>query len=157
MPLISVTRLRLRSLRFLPLFAADAVLSHRQVGRSPGFRRGAFLPDGVRTFWTMTAWNSLEDMRQFMMTGSHRTSMLHLLEWCDEASVVHWHQAGDVLPTWEEADRRMREEGRTSKVRYPSRHHATLSFRSPRVAKKGLVPPVRRKGGRRRGFTWVTR
>ncbi len=29
-------------------------------------------------------------MRQFMISGAHKTAMTFLLEWCDEASVAHW-------------------------------------------------------------------
>ncbi len=57
--------------------------------------------------------------------------MPRLMVWCDEASVVHWEQAETTLPTWAEADARMRAEGRPSKVRHPSSSHADLSYRTP--------------------------
>jgi hypothetical protein len=90
----------------------------------------------------MTAWESGESMRQFMTSGAHKAAMPGLLEWCDEASVVHWEQAQGELPTWTEADRRMRAEGRASKVRHPTSEHAALSYRAPRVTRSGpmLLP-----------------
>jgi hypothetical protein len=56
------------------------------------------------------------------------------MQWCDEASVAHWEQEEGTLPSWEEADRRMRESGRASKVRYPSAEHASLNYQKPRTS-----------------------
>ncbi len=139
MPFISVTRLRVRSFRFLPSFALDFVRTRRQVRNATGFQDGSLLADRAWTFWTMTAWDSQASMRRYMTAGSHRTAMPHLLDWCDEASVVHWEQPGDTLPSWAEADQRMRESGPASKVKHPSAHHASLTYRTPRTTTAGRV------------------
>ncbi len=99
MPFVSLTRLRIRSVRFLPLFALHAVRSVQQIRRAPGFQTGALLPDRSWTFWTMTTWDTQESMRQYMISGSHKAAMPHLLHWCDEASVAHWHQEDEALPS----------------------------------------------------------
>jgi hypothetical protein len=140
---ISLTRLRIRSIRFMPLFALHTLLSLRQVRKAAGFQGGALLPDRSRTFWTMTAWDSQDSMRAFMTTGSHKTAMPRLLHWCDEASVAHWVQPETVLPSWTEADKRMRESGRASKVLHPSQQHANLSYREPRTTRSA---PIRSSG-----------
>lgn len=142
MPFVSLTRLRVRSIRFVPAFALHTLASQRQVKRAPGFQNGALLADRSWTFWTMTAWDSQESMRRYMTTGPHKSAMPHLLDWCDEASVAHWQQQEATLPSWEEADRRMRETGRVSKVRHPSPQHATLNYRKPRVTIDGIIRPV---------------
>jgi hypothetical protein len=147
MPFVSVTRLRVRSVRFLPLFAVHALRSLGQVKKSAGFQGGALLPDRHWTFWTMTAWDSQESMRQYMIEGSHRAAMPHLMHWCDEASVVDWDEPEDSLPEWPEADRRMRESGRASKVNLPSASHATLSYRPPRNTKGGAIRAAGAKAG----------
>jgi hypothetical protein len=143
MPFIGVTRLKLRSIRFLPPFAIAALRIVRQVGKAPGFLGGSLLTDRAWTFWTMTAWDSQETMRRFMTTGSHGAAMPRLLDWCDEASVVHWAEPGETLPSWPEADKRMRESGRPSKVRNPSLRHATLSYEPPRTARARPIQPAR--------------
>jgi hypothetical protein len=135
---VSLTRLRVRSFRFVPRFVLYTFRSVRQVKKAPGFQHGALLADRSWTFWTMTAWDAQESMRQFMTTGFHSRAMPHLLDWCDEASVAHWSQPETALPSWTEADKRMRDGGRASKVRNPSPDHATLSFRTPRTT--GHVP-----------------
>ena len=142
MTFISITRLRVRKLRFLPAFAMHTYRSLQQVRRSPGFRDGSLLADRAWTFWTMTAWDSMDSMRAYMTSGRHREAMPHLLDWCDEASVVHWDQVDDALPSWPEADRRLREAGRASKVRHPSPDHAALSHRPPREAAAGPIKPT---------------
>jgi hypothetical protein len=142
MPFVSITRLRVRSLRFLPSFALHTWRSLRQVKGAPGFRGGSLLADRRWTFWTMTAWDSQDNMRRYMTGGDHRVAMPYLLDWCDEASVVHWDQPHDALPSWDDADRQMRQNGRASKVRNPSSDHAGLSFRSPRVTAAGRILPA---------------
>jgi Domain of unknown function (DUF3291) len=124
---------RLRSIRFLPFFVVHTLRSRSQASRAPGFLTGALLADSKLAFWTMTAWETQEAMRQYMISGSHKKAMPHLLHWCDEASLAHWTQEDQTLPSWEEADSRMRSEGRPSKVNHPGPHHADLSYRKPRT------------------------
>jgi len=133
MSFVSLTRLRIRSIRFLPFFGVYAVRSQRQVKKAQGFRSGKLLLDRRWTFWTMSAWDEKESMRRYMTSGAHKAAMPHLMHWCDEASVAHWEQQDDALPSWEEADQRMRASGRASKVNHPSAGHAGLAYREPRT------------------------
>ena len=120
MPFISVTRLRVRSLRYLLQFVWQALKSARQAERASGFLGGRLLREAKNTFWTMTAWEDEMAMRAYRNAGAHRGVMPKLLDWCDEASVVHWSQESLALPDWQEAHRRMVKEGRPSKVNHPS-------------------------------------
>lgn len=141
MPFVSVTRLRLRSIRFLPAFVPHTLRSLAQVRRAPGLRGGALLADRRWTFWTLTLWDSSDAMRRYMLGGDHKTAMPHLVGWCDEAAIVHWDQPDDALPSWPEADRRLRLEGRASKVRFPSPKHAGLAHDAPRTSFGGPIRP----------------
>jgi hypothetical protein len=142
MPFVSVTRLRLRSVRFLPGFFLHALRAQRQLCQAPGFLGGALLPDRRRTFWTMSVWDSSERMRTYILSGSHKVAMPRLLHWCDEASIAHWDQPDAVLPSWQEADARMRQIGRTSKVRHPSPDHTAMTFAAPRITTGVRVQPA---------------
>ena len=142
MPFVSLTRLRIRSIRFLPFFAFHTLRSTRQVRHAPGFLTGALLPDRNFAFWTLTAWDSQQSMRNYMLNGSHKTAMTHLLHWCDEASVAHWEQPTATLPSWLEADQRMRSTGRISKVHHPSPNHANLTYATPRTTGGGPINPA---------------
>jgi len=55
MPFISLTVLRIRSIRFMPFFVVHALKSAWQVRHALGFQTGALLADRSFTFWTMTA------------------------------------------------------------------------------------------------------
>ena len=68
-------------------------------------------------------------MKAFMHAKPHGPTMRSLLEWCDEAALVHWTQAGAELPSWEEAHARLQKEGRPSKVNHPSAAHTAHAFR----------------------------
>jgi hypothetical protein len=120
MPIVSVTRLRVRSWSFLPAFLFRSLRIGSQARKAPGNLAVKILQDRRRTFWTCTAWESEAAMRAFMLAAPHGPAMRKLLDWCDEAALVHWSQPGAELPAWTEAHGRMQREGRTSKVRHPS-------------------------------------
>jgi hypothetical protein len=141
MPFVSVTRLRLRAIRFLPGFAFHTLRSMRQVRRAEGFLAGSVLRDRHRTFWTLTVWDGAAPMRAYRDSDAHRTAMPRLQHWCDEASVVHWDQPGPDVPSWAEAERRMRASGRPSRVRHPSTRHAALAYAPPRLGTAQAIDP----------------
>src|SRR6266436_8977095 len=103
MALVSITRLRLRSWRFLPMFVWYVLRSARQAARAEGNLAAKLLRERRNTFWTSTNWTGEVAMRKFMTSGAHGKAMRKLAEWCDEAAVVHWTQESAELPTWPEA------------------------------------------------------
>ncbi|HKF52730.1 MAG TPA: DUF3291 domain-containing protein [Candidatus Acidoferrales bacterium] len=131
MPVVSVTRLRVRSWRFLPGFLWYAFRSSREATNAEGNIAAQVLNDRHRTFWTATIWTTEAAMKNFMLTGAHREAMRKLLDWCDEASLVHWTQESSELPTWSEAHRRLHSEGRRSKVNHPSSAHVAYEIPEP--------------------------
>ena len=120
MPVVSVTRLRVRSWRYLLPFIFFAARSSRQAKGASGNLGVSLLRDANLAFWTCTLWTTEEAMKSFMLSGPHRQAMPRLLDWCDEAALVHWTQPETHLPDWQEAHRRIQTEGRRSKVRHPS-------------------------------------
>jgi len=131
MPFVSATRLRLRSGRYLIPFIIYSSLSSRQARRSRGNLGLKLLRDANQTFWTLTVWQDEEAIRSFMLAGSHRRAMHKLLDWCDEASVAHWKQETSKLPGWDQAHRKIVEQGRPSKVRFPSSDHIARRIPEP--------------------------
>ena len=131
--LASVTRLRVRSLWFLPLFLWRTRQSQRQVERSFGFVGGKLLVDAHRTYWTLTVWQDEKAMKAFRGSGAHASVMKRLPQWCDEGAYAHWITSGDAIPNWPESHERLIAEGRLSRVEHPSAAHAARQFPSPRL------------------------
>jgi heme-degrading monooxygenase HmoA len=146
MPLVSITRARVRRFYFAPGFARYAVAAFRQAQQADGFLGGSVLRDRKLTFWTMTVWDRMESMRAYMLSGSHKAAMPKFVDWCDEASVVHWETTDAALPNWAEAERRMRTQGRASKIRHPSQNHADLTFAPARLTASSPIPVERASG-----------
>jgi hypothetical protein len=120
MPVVSITRLRVRSFRYLPPFLLGSLRSAREAKNASGNLAVSVLSDSHLAFWTRTLWSDERSMRAFMFTPAHRAVMPKLLQWCDEAAVTHWAQETVQPPPWEEVHRRLQQEGRTSKVNHPS-------------------------------------
>jgi heme-degrading monooxygenase HmoA len=135
MPLISVTRLRVRSCTFLPQFLWDTFKSARQVQRSAGFLGGRLLVNAQYVFWTMTAWQDEAAMNAYRTGGAHRQAMPKLLNWCDEAAVVHWTQESPEIPAWQQAQQHMSKQGRLSKVHHPSATQAAQQIPAPQPSR----------------------
>ena len=133
MPFLSITRLRVRSRRFLPGFFVYAIRSARQAARAEGNLAIKLLRDRRNTFWTATLWDSEAAMKRFMTAGVHGRAMRKLLHWCNEAALVHWTQESAVLPSWPEAHARLEAEGRPSKVNHPSPNHLAHKFPEPHI------------------------
>jgi Domain of unknown function (DUF3291) len=132
--LASVTRLRVRSFRFLPSFLYMTSLSRRQVLRAAGLVGGKLLVDRSQTYWTLTVWEGEAAMKAFRGAGDHGKAMKRLAKWCDEAAYARWETAGDAIPSWSEAYARLSAEGKLSRVEYPSEDHAKRIFREPRLS-----------------------
>ncbi len=138
MPLVSITRCRVRSIWFVPIFMIHAQRSIAQVRNAKGCLSMALLKDKDHAFWTMIMWIDERSMKEYMTSGLHREAMPSLAAWADEASVVHWHQDHAERPDWNEAARRMKAEGRPSKLRHAGPHHTDMSFPAPRTTSDSL-------------------
>jgi heme-degrading monooxygenase HmoA len=129
----SVTRLRVRSLRFLPAFLWYTFGAQRQVRRAPGFAGGRLLVDTRRTYWTLTVWATEKDMKKFRGSGAHARVMPLLANWCDEAAYAHWAPASEQVPTWEEAYERLLADAHLSRVMHPTDDRNGRKFPRPRL------------------------
>ena len=136
MPLVSLTRLRVRSWAHLPAFVVATVRAALQARRAEGNLAVRLLRDAHNTFWTCTLWSDEAAMKAFMLSGAHRTIMPRLLEWCNEAAVARWTQTSAEVPAWQECHERMQRDGRPSKVNHPSEAHRRFAIAAPQVARR---------------------
>lgn len=145
MRIISVTRLRLRSFRFLLSLFLQMRKLRRSLREAPGFLLGKLLADGCRTFWTMTLWKDAESMLAYRDSGLHKAVMPYAARWCDEASVVNWETESEELPHWEEAYRRMSESGKPSPLNFPSADYKACRYKKPHITKHNRLVILPRK------------
>jgi hypothetical protein len=134
MPVVVVTRLRLRNPAFFDEFFANAVAATEQAQGSDGNLGADVLAEANNTYWTRTAWQERGFMDAFVSSEPHLTTMRHIDEWCDEATFVDWEQAGDGLPAWEDGHARIVEDGQPASLTHASEAHHTRDFPSPVVS-----------------------
>jgi hypothetical protein len=109
----------------------------RQASKAPGNLRAKVLNESRVVFWTCTSWESEADMRAFMIAAPHGPTMHKLLNWCDEAALVHWTQDSPDLPSWADAHQRMQRDGRRSKVNHPTEAHTRYEIAAPPANPRG--------------------
>ena len=128
---VSITRLRLRSIRYLPAFMWHALRSSRQSQTSSGHVSFDSRVEAGLVFWTKTVWTEEAAMKYFRNSGAHQTAMRYLAGWCDEASYVHWVQATPESPSWDVAYQHLLQDGKLSKVKHPSPQHLAQRTAQP--------------------------
>ena len=133
MPLIVVTRLRLRDPAYFDDFFAAAVAVVEQAQKSAGNLGADVLAEANNTYWTRTAWQGREAMDAFVGDQPHLGTMDHIADWCDEATFIDWEQPGDDLPDWEAGYRRIVADGHQASLSHPSGAHETRDFPPPVV------------------------
>lgn len=88
--IVSVTRLHLLKKRKLIVFLWHTFKSFRQAKRAPGIIDAAVDKEGWHTFWTMTVWNSKEDMMRYRKSGNHLRAMKVSKAISKKIDYLHW-------------------------------------------------------------------
>jgi heme-degrading monooxygenase HmoA len=132
MPVIVVTRLRLRDPSLLNDFFTAAVADLEQAKKADGNLGADVLADAQDAWWTVTAWRDRAVIATFVATDPHHASMAGLDNWCDEATFVDWEQPSADLPGWQACYQRLIADGQV----------ATLSHATPANATRDFPPPV---------------
>ncbi len=138
---ISITRLRVRSIFYMPLFMLHALRTMTQAQKSEGALGVETRIEKNNVVWTKTAWTDETAMKKYRGSGAHQVAMRLLSEMCSEAAYARWSQETPSLPTWEEAHARILREGKLSKVKHPSPLHAAGKTAPDRIM-PGFVPPM---------------
>lgn len=138
---VSITRLRVRSIFYLPVFMLHAFRTMTQAQKAKGVLGVDTRFEKNNVVWTKTVWADEMMMKNYRNMGAHQIAMRLLSTICSEASVARWQQEEPELPTWEEAHRRMLAEGKLSKVKYPSTLH-TAGRTAPEIMQSGISAPM---------------
>ena len=100
MPVIVVTRLRLRDPALLDEFFTDAVAAIDQAMKSDGNLGADALADANNAWWSVSAWQERHLMQAYVDSQPHLGISTRLDHYCDEATFVDWEHASADLPDW---------------------------------------------------------
>jgi hypothetical protein len=134
MPVIVVTRLRLRDPAFFDDFFASAVAAVEQAQATKGNLSADVLADANNTYWTRTAWQGRAEMDSFVGAEPHLTIMSRIDDWCDEATFVDWEQPSAGSLDWQDGYRRLVADGQATRLTHGTEAHNTRDFPAPVVA-----------------------
>jgi hypothetical protein len=135
MPVVVVTRLRLKDPAVVDEFFASAVAVVDQAQHSEGNLGADVLAEANNTYWTRTVWQGRDLMNAFVGSEPHVRTMGRIDDWCDEATFVEWEQAGAELPGWPVGYRRLVASGQGPTLAHATAAHHTRDFPAP------VLPP----------------
>jgi len=131
MPVIVITRLRLKDAALSDEFFANALAAIEQAQKADGNLGADALADAANAWWTVTSWGERRQMHSYVGGEPHRTIMSHLDRFCDEATFVDWEQDSPDLPDWQTGWRRLVDGGTVAQLSQPSAAHQTRDFPAP--------------------------
>lgn len=131
MPVIVVTRLRLKSPAVLDEFFTDAVAAIEQAQQAAGNLGVDALADAGNVWWSVSAWQERGQMRAFVRGQPHLSITARLDRFCDEATFVDWEQDGPELPDWQTSWRHLVADGYAAELTNPSASNQTRAFPPP--------------------------
>lgn len=131
MPVIVVTRLRLRDPALLDEFFAAAVAVMEQAQKSDGNLGADALADANNAWWSVSAWQERGPMQAFVDSEPHLSTQERLDHFCDEATFVDWEQAGPALPDWQTSYSHLVADGKVAELTHPSAAHQSRAFPPP--------------------------
>ena len=131
MPVIVVTRLRLKDPALLDEFFTDAVAAIEQAQKSEGNLGADALADADNAWWTVSAWQERVLMEAFVNGEPHLGVTARLDHYCDEATFVDWEQDSPDLPDWQTSWRHLVADGQAAELSDPSAANQTRAFPAP--------------------------
>jgi hypothetical protein len=134
MPVIVITRLRLKDPAFFDEFFASAVAVVEQAQGSDGNLGAEVLAEANNTYWTRTAWGGRAEMESFVGSQPHLGTMDRLDDWCDEATFVDWEQATAGAVDWQDGYRRLVADGQVATLTNGTAAHQARDFPAPVVS-----------------------
>jgi quinol monooxygenase YgiN len=131
MPVIVVTRLRLKDPVLLDEFFTDAVAAIEQAQKAEGNLGADALADADNAWWSVSSWRARDLMEAFVGTDPHQEISTRLDRYCDEATFADWEQDSPDLPDWQTSWRHLVADGQAAELSHPSAANQTRAFPAP--------------------------
>ena len=94
------TRSRLKGPWFFPHMMIATLRVRGQLKRTGDVVRWASIVAGPTEFWTITIWNSRDDMHEFMRSGAHDDIMWLFSKWLRSFWLMRWRPGPEELGQW---------------------------------------------------------
>lgn len=134
MPVLAMTRLKLKSARLLPKFILENETAVKQLKTAKGFICGKTLAEPSLGMWTTTLWDSEENMRAYYISDAHSKLMPKLSHYACEAVTTHISFDEKKLPSWGFVHEQLSSKGRFSTVlKEPSQDHLNCFIKFPKI------------------------
>ncbi len=131
MPVIVVTRLRLRNPALLDEFFTAAVAAIEQAQKEAGNLGADALADAGNAWWSVSAWQERALMEAYVHSEPYQGISARLDHFCDEATFVDWEQDSAGLPDWQTSWRHLTADGKAGTLTHPSAANQTRDFPRP--------------------------
>jgi hypothetical protein len=142
MPIIAVTRLRLRDPSLLDEFFTHAAAVLEQAQTSSGNLGADALAEAHDVWWSVTAWHDRPQMDAFVNAEPHLDTEGLLDHLCDEATFVDWEEASAELPDWQTSWRHLVADGQSAPLTHQSEANQTRAFPAPVEPPASLAGPA---------------
>lgn len=94
------TRSRLKGPWFFPHMLYATMRVRRQLERTGDVVGWASIIAGPTEFWTITVWNSRQDMHEFMRSGAHDDIMWFFSKWLRSFWLMRWRPGPEEIGRW---------------------------------------------------------
>ena len=95
------TRNKLRSPLYAPHMIRAWLRVRKQLYETPGMLRYSTGVANLTEFYTLTLWETEEQMFAFMSSGAHRDMMWNFRRWSDSFWAMRWDASADELGYWD--------------------------------------------------------
>ena len=129
MPVIVVTRLRLRDPALLDEFFTHAVAAIEQAMKSEGNLGADALADANNAWWSVSAWQERQLMQAYVDSQPHLGISARLDHYCDEATFADWSRPAPTCRTGRPAGATSPQTARPPNS--PTRQRVTRDFPPP--------------------------
>lgn len=109
MAVVSITFFKVNSLRNVPKFLRLSGVAKKAAERAEGVKAVKLTGKFYLRFFTITQWESLDDLMAYVRSVAHADAMKHTNEL---GNGMVYHFESDALPSWSEACRLVMAHGR---------------------------------------------
>lgn len=128
-----MTRLKLRSPKYLIPYLIQSEQIITQIVVSQGFLKGKILATLGLSMWTATLWSDRDASYAFHLRGKHQNSMPLFRDWAEEAVLGVQTISSEQLPSWSHIAKKLEEIGHFYRLDRCSENHLNQIIPTPKI------------------------